>query len=216
MPIQLNDNAPASTPVLRHQRIGEVAMLAIVDHEQRDRLAKNPATQQLEKIPAGTKADGSIKYKQELVVHCLALPGTTMQYKAGDEFRTPEPGDRVRLILKGQGFGRWIDARKAHRGGSLNVGDVLITGTDQAQAYDQNGAPKGPPIKTQAEADRVPRGVTVGFYGPIEIAEPPDPRWTEAAEQAHIAAKKAAQAAKAIPLEEAPASRSWLDDEVAF
>ena len=134
MAIELQDNARASFPVLRHQRIGELAQLAIIKTEQRDRLARNPATQQLEKIASGTRADGSIKYKQELVVHAIALPGTTMQFKVGDEFVTPNAGDRLRLILKGLAYGRFIEARKAHRGGKLNVGDVLITGTDQAQA----------------------------------------------------------------------------------
>lgn len=215
MAIELQDNARASYPVLRHQRIGEMAQLAIIRTEQRDRLARNPATQQLEKIPSGTRADGSIKYKQELVVHCIALPGTTMQYKAGDEFVTPASGDRLRLILKGMAYGRWIEARKSHRGGKLNVGDILITGTDQAQSYDQNGAPKGQPIKTQAEADKIPRGVTVGFYGPIELAEPTDTAWVEAAEQAFLADQRAEQQAKAIAADTGESSGSWLD-EVAF
>lgn len=215
MAIELQDNARPSAPVLRNQRIGELAQLAIVKTEQRDRLAKNSTTGQLEKIPAGTHADGSIKYKQELVVHCIALPGTTMQTKQGEEFVTPAPGDRVRLILKGLAFGRWVDARKTHRGGKLNVGDLLITGTDQAQAYDQNGKPRGEAIRTQAEVDKVPRGVTVGFYGPIELAEPTDPAWVEAAEQAFLADKQAEQAAKAISADTG-AGRSWLDDEVAF
>ena len=215
MAIELNDNARPMAPVLRNQRIGELAQLTIVKTEQRDRLMKNPGTGALEKMAAGTRADGSIKYKQELVVHCIALPGTTMQVKAGEEFVTPAPGDRVRLILKGLAFGRWIDARKTHRGGKLNVGDLIVTGTDQAQCYDQNGKPKGEAIRTQAEVDKVPRGVTVGFYGPIELAEPTDPDWVEAAEQAFLADKQAEQAAKAISADTG-AGRSWLDDEVAF
>jgi hypothetical protein len=215
MAIELQDNARPSAPVLRNQRIGELAQLAIVKTEQRDRLMKNSASGLLEKMPSGTRADGSIKYKQELVVHCIALPGTTMQTKQGEEFVTPAPGDRVRLILKGLAFGRWIDARKTHRGGKLNVGDLLITGTDQAQAYDQNGKPKGEAIRTQAEVDKVPRGVTVGFYGPIELAEAADPAWVDAAEQAFLADQRAEQAAKSISADSG-AGRSWLDEEVAF
>lgn len=215
MAIELQDNARASYPVLRHQRIGELAQLAIIKTEQRDRLARNPATQQLEKIPSGTRADGSIKYKQELVVHAIALPGTTMQFKVGDEFVQPNAGDRLRLILKGLAYGRFIEARKSHRGGKLNVGDILITGTDQAQAYDQNGAPKGQPIKTQAEADKIPRGITVGYYGPIELAEPTDPAWVEAAEQHFLMDQKLEQQAKAIAADTNESAGSWLD-EVAF
>ncbi len=216
MPIELTDNARASYPVLRHQRIGELAQLAIIRTEQRDQLKRNDKTKQLEKIASGVRADGTTKFRQELVIHAIALPGTTMQFKVGDEFVTPQAGDRLRLILKGLGFGRFIEARKSHRGGKLNVGDVLITGTDQAQCYDQYGAPKGQPIKTQAEADSVPRSTTIGFYGPIELAEPTDPAWVEAAEQAFLADQRAEQQAKAMPADGGDSSRSWLDDEVAF
>lgn len=217
MAIELNDNTRASFPVLRHQRIGEMAQLAIIRTEQRDRLMKNQATGQLDKIPNGIARDESPKFKQELVIHAIALPGTTMQVKQGDDFITPAPGDRVRVILKGLAFGRWIEARKTHRGGKLQVGDLLVTGTDQAQAYDQNGKPKGEAITTQADADRIPRGVTVGFYGPIELAEATDPAWIAKAEEAFLADQRAEQQAKAIDADTTAAgSRSWLDEEVPF
>lgn len=216
MAIELNDNTRASFPVLRNQRIGELAQLAVIRTEQRDRLMKNQGTGQLERIPNGMTRDGQPKFKQELVIHALALPGTTMQTKAGDDFITPAPGDRVRVILKGMAFGRWIEARKSHRGGKLQVGDLLITGTDQAQAYDQTGKPKGEPIRSQADADRIPRGVTVGFYGPIELAEGTDPAWISRAEEAFLADQRAEQQAKALDADAGTGSRSWLDEEVAF
>ena len=216
MAIELNDQTRTTFPVLRHQRIGELAQLAIIKTEQRDRLMKAPGTGQLERIPNGISRDGQPKFKQELVIHAVALPGTTMQVKAGEAFVTPAPGDRVRMILKGMAFGRWIEARKTHRGGKLQVGDLLVTGTDQAQAYDQTGKPKGEAIKTQAEADRIPRGVTVGFYGPIELAEASDPAWIAKAEEAFLSDQRAEQAAKALDADTTTGSRSWLDEEVAF
>jgi len=190
MAIELNDQTRTTFPVLRHQRIGELAQLAIIKTEQRDRLMKNQGTGQLERIPNGISRDGQPKFKQEL--------------------------DRVRMILKGMAFGRWIEARKTHRGGKLQVGDLLITGTDQAQSYDQTGKPKGEAIRTQAEADRIPRGVTVGFYGPIELAEATDPAWITKAEEAFLSDQRAEQQAKALDADTSTGSRSWLDEEVAF
>lgn len=217
MAITLTDNAPATYPVLRNQRIGELAQLAIIRTEQRDRLMKNQGTGQLERIPNGMTRDGKPKFKQELVIHAITLPGTTMQVKQGDDFRTPAPGDRVRVILKGMAFGKFIEARKSHRSGKLNVGDLLVTGTDQAQAYDQNGKPKGEAITSQADADRIPRGVTVGFYGPIELAEATDAAWIAKAEEAFLADQRAEQQAKALDADtSSTGSRSWLDEEVAF
>jgi hypothetical protein len=213
MAIELQDQTRTTYPVLRHQLIGELAQLAIIKTEERDRLARNPATDQLEKIPNGINRDGQPKFKQELVIHAIAMPGTTMEVKQGEEFICPQPGDRVRLILKGLAFGRFLDARKTHRAGKLYVGDLLITGTDQAQVYDATGKPKGEPIRDQQQALKIPRGQTVGYYGPIELAEPTDPQWVNAAEEAFLADQRAEQAARAIPADTTPAaSRSYLDE----
>jgi hypothetical protein len=214
MAITLEDTARTSYPVLRHQLIGEMAQLALIKWEQRPRLKENEVTGQLEKMPNGFYPDGTEKFKQELIVHCIVMPGTNMEVKKGEEFICPAPGERVRLILKGQAFSNWIEARKTHRGGRLQVGDLIITGTDQAQAYDQAGKPKGQAITDQQAALKLPRGTTVGFYGPLELAEPTDPRWVDAAEQAYLADKRAEQEAKAITLaESAPAGGGWDDSE---
>lgn len=213
MAITLEDTARTGYPVLRHQLIGEMAQLALIRWEQRDRLMLDHDNQYV-RIRNGIGRDGQPKFKQELVVHAIAMPGTTMEVKQGEEFICPAPGDRVRLILKGKAFGNWIEARKTHRNGTLQVGDLIITGTDLAQAYDQTGKPKGQPITNQQEALKIPRGTTVGFYGPLELAEPTEPQWVEAAEQAYLADKRAEQEAKAITLaDQAPAGGGWDDSE---
>lgn len=213
MAIQLSDPKPPALPVLRHQMIGEIAQLAIVKYEQRFKMKQNQ-NGDYEKIPNGTQPNGEPKYKQELVVTGIVMPGTTMEISEGDKFRTPAPGEKVRYFISGLTFKKWIDAKKAHRGGNLNVGDILITGTDEAQPYNAAGKPHGQAIRDRDAALKLPPKQTVGYYGPIELAEPTDPQWVTAAEEAYLADQRAEQEARAIPADATPAaSRSWLDEE---
>lgn len=212
MAIELTETRRPTFPVLRHQRIGEVAPLAIIRTEQRDRLRKDLSTGQLVKIPNGTDRAGNPKFRQELVVHGIAMPGIDMQVKDGENFVTPAPGDRVRVILKGKGFGEWIEAKKTHRGGKMIVGDVLMLSTTHAQKYDQDGNPKGDVIKSQAEVDRIPRGTTVGLYGPIELMEGTEARWIDAAEAAYHADQAAERERTAIPLDPPAGGGNSYDD----
>lgn len=191
MAIQIEESSRASYPVIRNQRIGESCQLAVIRFEQRDRLRKDPVTSQMVKIPNGFDRDNRPKFKQELVIHGLVMPGGNMHAGISGTVAVPAPGDRVRVILKAKGFGDWIEARKTHRGGRFNVGDVISMSTTHAQAYDQNGAPKGQKIESQAVADALPRGVSVGFYGPISLAEGSDIKWIEAAEAAYHADQQA-------------------------
>ena len=181
MPIELSEPTRAGLPVLRQQRIGETAHLAIVRYEQRNRIHNG------EPIPNGNRLDGTPKFKQELVIYGIVMPDTTMEAKLAGEGGVPKPGDQVRLILKAKGYSDYLEARRQHRCGKLSVGDVLILQTDRAQAYDQSGAPKGPPITNQAEVEKLPRAVTVGFYGPISLHEGSDKGYIAAAEDAYNA-----------------------------
>jgi hypothetical protein len=155
----------------------------------------------MEPIPNGKDRQGRPKVKQEMVIHALALPGTTMEARLGDEGGVPAAGDRVRVILKAKGFGDWIEARRSHRKGKLNVGDVLVLETRWAQQYDQDGNPKGPKIEDQAAADAVPRNVTIGFYGSLTLKEGTEQRWIVAAEQAYREDEAAQRQQQAIELE---------------
>jgi hypothetical protein len=181
MPIDLNDNVQrTSTPVVKRQKIGDKFVGAIVKFDQRDVMKKNEKTGMLE---PSLKPNG--KPKQELVVMCVAMPKTTSPAGIGDSSGVPEPGDIVRLILRGGAFGDWIEARKTHRNGGLRVGDVVVQTVEFAQCYNADGSPKGGKITDQAVADDVPRNTAIGFYGPLTIHEPKDDQWVTAAEAAH-------------------------------
>ena len=176
MGIELQDNInSSSTPVIKAQRIGEVARIALVRWEQRAMLKDgaeviNPRTG---------------KPRNELIVHGIAMDGFTAMVGKGDQVDIPAPGTPCRFILRGNGFGQWINARKAHRGGKLCVGDVVSRVIDHAQAYEASGAPKGNRITSQAEADKLPRSTTIGFYGELQLEQPTDEAWVQRAEQAY-------------------------------
>ncbi|MFM9089447.1 MAG: hypothetical protein ACKOPT_15190 [Cyanobium sp.] len=217
MAIELNDGARPNAPVIRLQRLGEVAQLAIVRTEQRDRLRRNFSTGEMEPMANGKDRQGRPRVKQEMVIHAIALPGTTMEARLGEEGGVPAPGDRVRVILKAKGFGDWIEARRLHRRGKLNVGDVLTLETRWAQQYDQDGNAKGGKIERQADADALPRHVTIGFYGPVRLREGSERRWIEAAEQAYRADETALRQQRAIPLESAEeGGDEFGDGEIPF
>lgn len=181
MPIELQEDAPRiSTPVVKRQRFGDKFVGAVVRIEQRDVQKRDETTGVLK---PQLKANG--RARQELVVHCIAMEGTTSVAGIADNNAIPQPGTECRLILRGGAFGDWIEARKTHRGGSLNVGDVVVQKVEYAQAYTADGTPKGGKITTQAEADALPRTTSVGFYGPLTLHEPKDQAVVAAAEAAY-------------------------------
>ena len=211
MAIEINDSGNyVSYPIVKHQRIGESCKLAVIRWEQRDRLRKDPGTQQMVKIPNGVDRNNRPKFKQELVIQAVAISGD-MVAAIGDSSAVPAAGDRVRVILKAKGFGDWIEARKSHRGGKFNVGDVLVMSTTHAQQYDQNGTPKGDVLKTQEQADAVPRNTTLGFYGTMTLAPGQEAAWIEAAETAYRDDENAERQKRAIPLADAT-SDGYVDE----
>jgi len=170
MPIEDPTPSTAGAPVLSRRAIGQkfkgVTCLML---EPRDRLKYNPET------GASTpmlKPDG--KPRQELVVTMMTIESTMPTGKI-DEPRIPEAGEVVRVILKGKAFGDWIDAGKALPY-KIGVGFIVEMDTTVAQAYDETGHALGGELTTQAEADAVPRGRSLGYYGPItvRVASTPD------------------------------------------
>ena len=176
--IELQDQvSSSSTPVIKSQRIGEIARLALIRWEQRTMLRDG-----VEVINNRTG-----KPRHELLVHGIAMAGTTAVAGIGDSQDVPPPGTPCRFILRGGGYGQWIEARKLHRNGRLLVGDVVIRTVEYAQAYDSSGAPKGSRISEQSEVERLPRSTTVGFYGPIRIEPGTDAQVIAQAEAAYRA-----------------------------
>lgn len=166
MPIQLEEERKPGLPVVKRTAIGQTFNGAVLRVDQRDRLKKDDQTGAMTAI---VKANG--KARQELVVTCLTLPGTTAPAGLGDNEFVPEPETLVRLILKGKAFGDWIES-KAALGRGIQVGDIVTQITDRAQVYDAQGNPSGAELTDQAAVTAVPRGRSVGIYGPITLREP--------------------------------------------
>jgi alkylated DNA nucleotide flippase Atl1 len=175
MPIEIDDGATGvRLPVVKRTTIGErFAGCIALFPEQRDVLKKD-----------GTPAlNGRGKARQELVITCLTMPGTTANAGIGDEIGVPAAGDPVRLIQRGGGFAQWIDAKKAV-GGKLYIGDIVESVMEYGQVYDADGNPMGQKLYSQADVDRVPRHQVVGIYGSLSIRRPTadEQRWLNAAE----------------------------------
>jgi hypothetical protein len=193
MPITLDEPTGPRVPVMKRQRIGDTVTGAVVRTVQRDVLKDGQ--------PA-LKDNG--KPRQELVVTIVVMPGTTMPSGIGSDPATvPAPGELARMILRGASFGQWIEAKNGL--GPLQVGDIVSQTLDHAQVYNAQGAPSGGKLATQAEVDAVPRGQSVGVYGPLTLrrAVPADSQWVQAAEAEYLAAT-------AVRLDDPPAAGADL------
>jgi len=198
MGIPLGEQYTPGHPVVKRTAIGQRFVGAVVNIERRNRTRRGDDGVVRDVL----KADG--KPRQELVITCLAMPGTDAPAGIGDEQGIPEPGDTVRLILKGKSFADWIEAER-QLGRQLQVGDTVKQKTTSAQVYDANGEPKGGPLTTQAEVDAVPRSATVGIYGELKL-EPGEGEWIDKAEAAY-------RAATAVTLTSADATQPPADEE---
>jgi len=182
--IILDEPAPNASPVVKRTKLGERFIGALVNKEQRAMLRDGEPM---------LKPDGRPRY--ELVVTLVTMPGTTAPAGIKDTVGVPEPGDIVRMILRGKAYGDFIEATNALTPKS-QVGDIVEQITDSAQVYDAAGVAAGRPITTQAELDAVPRQKTVGIYGPITV------RRALPAEAEHVTQAEAAyRAAAAIVLD---------------
>ena len=183
MTITLEEAGTTRTPVLRRKRIGEEFVGALVRTTQRDVLKRDDATGTDRPV---IKANG--KPRQELVVTLVTI-SSTMAAGLGEEVAVPEPGDVVRSILKGGGFGQWIEANGLLK--PRQVGDIVTLTSEWGQACDAHGAPTGDKLTTQAQLDAVPRERSLGVYGSVAIrrATPAETEWVSAAETAYYDAQ---------------------------
>lgn len=184
MPIQLDSPAAQGLPVVKRQRIGDHFIGALVEYQARDVLKNGQRVIN----------DKTGKPRQELVAVLVAMPGTNCVAGIGDSGDNAiQPGDHVRLILRGRAFADWIESKgklpaiQGVSAGAAGVGDIVEQTVDHAQQYDANGNPVGGKIHDQATADRVPRGQSLGFYGPLTVrrASPVETQYVTLAEQAY-------------------------------
>jgi hypothetical protein len=165
--IVLEEERQAGYPVVKRTAIGQTFVGAVLKAESRDRMKRGDDGL----MKPIEKSNG--KHAQELVVHCLTLPGTNAPAGLGEDESIPEPGDIVRLILKGKAYGDWIEAKKGLPSGTVAVGDVVTQVTKTAQVYDAGGNASGPEINDQALVDQARiKGRSVGIYGPLTLRVP--------------------------------------------
>lgn len=210
--ITIEEPRAAGYPVVKRTALGQQFNGAVLKSESRDRL-KRAIDGTMAPI---VKPNG--KHAQEMVVTCLALPGTTAPAGLGDDESIPEPGEIVRLILKGKSFGDWIDAKKSLPDGAVAVGDVVTQATASAQVYDAQGNASGAEITDQALVDQArAKGRSVGIYGPLTLRVPADgSEWTAKAVTAYRALNQAE-----VPSATPAVSDSWqpastINDEPPF
>jgi hypothetical protein len=168
---------------VKRTALGQTFVGALVVLRQRDVMKRNDRTGLTEPV---AKNDGSGKNRQELVLTLVAMPGTTTPAGLAGVEAIPEPGDKVRLILRGASFGQWIEAKRDH--GGLETGDVVSLVTEYGQAFNGPGSAIGPKLTTQAEVDAVPRGTSVGIYGTLTLRKPTpaEAKWAELADAAYF------------------------------
>lgn len=179
--ITLEEPRTPGYPVVKRTALGQTFNGAVLRVESRDRLKRGDNG-----VMTPIKKDNG-KHSQELVVTCLALPGTTAPAGLGEDEGVPAPGDIVRLILKGKSFGDWIEAKKSLPNGQTAVGDVVVQTTNSAQVYDAQGNATGPELTDQDAINAArQKGRSVGVYGPVILREPKSgSEWTAKAIEAY-------------------------------
>ncbi len=212
MPIPLEEERKLGLPVVKRTALGQVFNGAVINVRQRDRLKRDEVTKALVPIP---KLNGQAR--QELVVTCLTLPGTTAPVGLGDDEHVPQPEETVRLILKGKSFGDWIES-KNELGRPVQVGDVVTQKTELAQVYDAQGNASGGEITDQAKLNAVPRGKSIGIYGPIKLRAPKNgSEWVAKAEAAYHSMREPIAAETESASQEDPyADVPYADDAPPF
>ncbi len=165
MPIDDPTPTPTAAPVLSRRAIGQ---------KFRGVTCLMPEQRQMTKTDANGVSTPVLKPngrpKHELVVTLMTIKSTMPTGKI-DEPRIPQEGDVVRAILKGKAFGDWIEASNA-LGRKVGVGFIVEMDTTIAQAYDETGQPVGGELTTQEQADAVPRGRSLGYYGSVTVRVP--------------------------------------------
>lgn len=124
MTIELDAERTPQIPVVSTREIGQTVTGMVVDKWVRDRQKKDGT-------PIVNKKTGKVSKEEVLVI--LVMDGTTGTVSVGSgldaETHVPAVGEVSRLIYKGLGYSKLIEARR-DVGGGTQVGDVISqTGT---------------------------------------------------------------------------------------
>jgi hypothetical protein len=168
MPIPLEEPRTTGSPVLKRRTIGERFVGGIIRFESRN-LLKDGEVQM--------KDNG--KPRQEMVVHLLTHT-SDMVAGIGEDEAAPARGEIVRAILKGGGYGDWIDAKKG-LGRPVQVGDMFMLDTTHAVRYSGTTYSELGQVATQDEVDvwrqsraNLDRKESLGFRGRLALRAPSD------------------------------------------
>lgn len=155
MAIELDQPGTSTRPpVVGARGLGQTVVAMVVDKEMRARQDKDGV--------AILNSRG--KPAQEEVLTVMILDGTTGTVSGGDlaDDRTPDTGEVCRLIFKGLGFGKLIDARKPI--GATQVGDVITVSADSATIWKGAGDIHSKDVTDQSIIDKArAKGLSVGW-----------------------------------------------------
>lgn len=130
MAIELDTPRAAGLPVANVREIGQTIKGMVIDKWVREQHDKSGSPIPKLNAQGGQirKRDGNPAYKMEEVLTIMVMEGTTGTITVGSgldaEMVVPEVGSLVRLIFKGMGYNKLIEARNA-AGGGTNVSDVI-------------------------------------------------------------------------------------------
>jgi hypothetical protein len=180
MAIQLEEERPTLPPVVGPRGLRQTAKGMVVDKTQRTR----------------TNREGQVvlnsrgKPAQEEVVTVLVLDGNTGTISGGDlnPDYTPEVGSVARMIFKGMGFGKLIDARKTIEG-KAQVGDVITVTATAATIWRGAGDIAVQNCTDEGQISRArEKGLSVGWETEVEYrrATPAEAALVAKAEQLYM------------------------------
>jgi len=183
MAIEL-DQPTTSTrpPVIGARGLGQTVVGMVVNKEMRSRTDKD----------GKPIMNSRGKPAQEEVLTVMLLDGTTGTVSGGDlaDDWTPESGTVARLIFKGLGFGKLIDAR--NQVGGTQVGDVVMVTASSATIWRGAGDIAAKDVTDDATIGKArAKGLSVGWDTDVTYrrAAANEAQLVAKAEQLHMDAK---------------------------
>jgi hypothetical protein len=202
MAIELDQpTAGTRPPVVGARGLGQAVIGMVIDKEVR-------ARQDRDGKPI---LNSRGKPAQEEVLTVMVLAGTTGTVSGGDlaDDRVPDVGEVCRLIFRGLGYGKLIDARRAV--GGTQVGDVITVTAPSATIWRGAGDIHSKDVTDAAIIDKArAKGLSVGWD--LDVAY----RRHTAGEAALVAKAEAAHVEHRARIELDTPARPAVDDLEAF